>query len=505
MKSHIKASIVKSPDTILILLISILFLSGFTIYLVNKPSTAIIQIRDVSFKIEEDRRLIEFYVEIVKGYTELKQVFVNDEAVRIRYIDNRFIAEGSSVRCVVEYPWRMGETYTIKLTTTDDLSVEVEASSPTMKPSLKLKLGNVTIQYRSDHLKLSVECIMESNGTTSLQPILLVYRNFNYSDRNVYVFYDRRFMTYESLRRVEAIARYLQSYNITVYMADYDTLRSLSILKPAIILVVVEPMKDRYGRIVHDALPAPLIDPNNNGYIRDDSLYGRSMLYDWMHDRGLILVTVGSITPYKRIVYMDGSYRYALDSYSLFDVHEILTDASGSEPIVSGSMVIGDYTPIRISCTLGLHYRESRFAFDTDAMDRYGLNYYAYGDYKLRSPSTIVNLTLPVFVRVGRGGWIAIDSDGYWLTDYEIAHDIFMIYLHRVWDSDWIPYGWYWDSCTTFHRYNGSIRVEDILETEWIPLNIVGDSLAVRVLAVAYCEDLNIGLIREEILELKLR
>jgi len=494
----------RSPDNLAILAISMIFISGFIIYLANIPTTPKIRIYDVSFKLEAGRRLIEFYVEAVRGYVELKQLFINDEAIRNWYIDSRLIAEGSSARCVVEYPWRMGETYTIKLTTTDDLSVEVDASPPVIKPDLKLKLGNITIQYTSSSLKIGVGCLLESNGTTSLQPILFVYRAFNRSDRNIYVFYDRRFMAYESLRRAEAIARYLQSYNITVYMADYDMLRSLSILKPAIILVVVEPMKDGHGRVIHDALPAPLIDPNGNGYIRDDSLHGRSTLYDWMHDRGLILVTVGSITPYKRIVYIDGSYRYAIDSYSLFDVHEILTDASGSEPIVGGSMFIGDYTPTRISCTLGLHYRESSFALDRDSMDRYGLSYYAYGDYKLRSPSATLNLTLPVFVRVGRGGWIAVDSDGYWLTDGEIAHDIFMIYIHRVWDSKWIPYGWYWDSCTAFHRYNGSIRVEDILETEWIPLNVVGGSLAVRVLAVAYCEDLNIGLIREEILELRL-
>lgn len=496
---------VLSTDFLIILSISILFVAGFTIYIANRPSPPTIRVYDVSFKFEAGGRYIEFYVEAVKGYVELKQLFINGEAIRSWRVDSRLIAEGSNVRCVVDYPWRMGEIYTIKLTTIDDSFIEVKASPPVIEPSLKLELGNVTILYRSSYLKVRVRCILESNGTTSLQPILFVYQSFNHSSRSIYIFYDQRFMTKDSLRRTEAIARYMRSYNITVYMADYDTLRLLSSFKPRIILVVVEPMKDSRGRAIYDALPAPLIDPNLNGYIRDDSVYGRSLLYDWMHDHGLILVTVGSITPYKRIVYIDGSYRYALDSYSLFDLHEILIGVSGSEPIVNGRMFIGDYSPTRVSCTLGLSYRESRFALDKDAMDRYGLRYYAYGDYKLKSASGILNLTLPVFVEVGRGGWIAISDDSYWFTDEEIAHDLFMMLLHRVWDSGWIPYGWYWDSGTTFHTYNGFIRVEDTLETEWIPLNIVEDTLIVRIIAVAYCEDPTLGIIQDRIIELKLR
>ncbi len=73
-----------------------------------------------------------------------------------------------------------------------------------------------------------------------------------------------------------------------------------------IILILVNPLKDNKGNSLTSAIPAPLSYPSNNGYISDNSKYGRSFLYDWMNDKGLVLVTIGSSEPYKRILYSDG-------------------------------------------------------------------------------------------------------------------------------------------------------------------------------------------------------
>ena len=112
-----------------------------------------------------------------------------------------------------------------------------------------------------------------------------------------------------------------------------------------------------------------------------------------------------------------------------------------------------------------------------------------------------MNLTLPVFIRVGEGGWLAMGDEEFWLTDEKFAHDLFSIYMQDIWDSQWIPYGWYWDSGSAFHNCSGILNTGGTLETEIIPSNIVNEKLVIRIIGIAYSSDLGKGITVEHITE----
>lgn len=500
-------SVVKSllsSDALIILTILTLFSAGFSIYFFNRPVNPSVQLSDFSFKLDADVRTVELSVKVMVGSVELKQFFINNLTVYRWSSDRRILREGEEARCVLWFPWRMGEDYAVRLVTVDDRSFEVLVRAPVFEPVLGLDLRDVGGFSSGGSLRVGLLYGAVGNGTDWLHMVLFTYRSFDRPNRSVYVFYDSRFMAREGLRRAEAIMGYLRGWNVSVNSLDYDGLRGLIRDEPRSVLILVNPLKDGFGRRLLDAAPAPLLDPNGNGYLRDDSRHGRSLLYDLMADEGLILVTVGSNQPYKRILYGDGSYRLARDSAEAFDAHRFLTPADGDESIIRGVGFLGDYSPTRISGTLGLAYREEAYGFDKGALERYGLSYYAYGEYRLSMGDRSLSLLMPVFIRVGRGGWLAMGDGGYWLSDEQLSHDLFMILLQSIWDSDWVPYGWYWDSGANFHSGAGLIKAEGSLDTEGIPQKIVGERLIVRVLGVVYSADLKRGIVVEKILEYRL-
>lgn len=501
-KSILKA--ICSPEILVILLVSLIYTSGIGIWALNASSHSLFYIYGLSFNEEDGTRLIELYVKVNRGVIELKQFFVDDFAVSWM-ADNRVVWEGESIRCVLFYSWKMGNSYKIKLVTMDDKSAELITKAPIWMPTLELDLEDINVITESEKLKINVNCRVSSNWTDSLHLVMFTYSSFEKSNRTIYIFYDQHFMTNQSLRRAETILNYFSSYGITIEKADYAAIEELSRAMPKIMLILVNPLKDQNGRFLEDAAPSPLIDPNGNGLIKDDSKYGKSFLYDWMRDNGLILVTVGSLQPYKRILYADGSHRYSADSWMPFDSHLILTDASGGDNIINGSFIIGEYAATRISGTLGLAYRESAFGFDKDSMENHGLQYYAYGDYKLPYSTGYLNLVIPIFIRVGQGGWLSMGDAEYWLKDEELAHDLFMIYLQAVWCSKWVPYGWYWDNGAKFFSNHRTFPLKFSIETEWMPLNILGDRLIIRVVAIAHSSEINKGVIYEDIQSIELK
>lgn len=488
----------RTLDFIIITVISVLFLSGFSIYVINQPAKPSFSIKDVVFELNEENRSMEFYITVERGKIELKEIFIDNVILPKWSAEKLLITRGEKTRVTFEYKWSMSRDYIIKVVTIDDRYAESSVRSPQILPSLGFNLtsANVTSSLNS----LSAEATYTANGTgiDSLQVLLFTYLSYEKSDRPIYMFYDSYFMTSESLRRADSIIQYFSRYDIIINKADYKQLEVISKINANIVLILVNPLKEGGGRRLQNAVPAPLVDPDKDGFIRDDSKYGKTHLYDWMKDGGLILVTVGSTQPHKRIIYEDGVYGRPRDSDGLFDAHLFLTDASGNESIMNGSFTIGDYTPIRISGALGLPYREASYGFDKDAMERYGLEYYAYGDYELDHQDGMLNLTLPVFIRVGEGGWLAMGDEELWLGEEQLAHDLFMIYMQAVWDSEWIPYGWYWDSGSAYHDSPGVLRVNESLRTELVPSNLIEDEIVVKLVGIAYSQDLEKGILVEQ-------
>jgi hypothetical protein len=507
LKSAIKHIIkfCRPTETAIILIFLLLFTSGFAIYAANKPANPRFHIYDPSFKLGQDNRSIELYVAADSNQIELQQFFINNEAVQTWNCTKKSLRKRESSRCILEYPWIMGKFYTIELVTIDGQSTELVTEAPTVSPSLQVDVKTVNVTLDPDSVKVDVNYGVYGNGTDSLQVLLLTYRSFENSSMPLYIFYDSRYMPEESLRRADAIIGYFGAYNQTINKANYTALEQLADERPRCILILVNPLKDKQGHKIGDAIPAPLVDGNGDGFIKDDSKYGKSLLYDWMHDNGSVIVTVGSLQPYKRILYSDGTYRHALDSKEMFDARLLLTGASDGESIINGNFVLGDYAPARVSSTLGLHYRESSFGFDKDSMEQHALNYYAYGDYMLPEQQGTLNLTLPVFIRVGEdGGWLAMGDEGFWLTDQQLAHDLFMICLQAVWDAEWFPYGWYWDSSGAFYGSSGELSANGSLETS-LPQHLVDDKIVVRIVALAYSLDLDRGVMVSQISEHEIR
>lgn len=488
-------------DKIILIIVLLLFISGFTIYFVNYPNKSQFYIDDISFKLGYDSRWLELSVKSEADTLELKQFFINSLTVYNWSTDKMMIRKGEHARCILEFPWKMGEDHVIRLVTVDNQSLDVMVRAPIINPSLSLDLRDLKRTLTDGMLKVNIDYSIEGNGIDSAHVLIFVYNSFQVIERPLYIFIDPKYMSEEAVDRAEFIAKHLKSLNMTVDVLDYDRLEEVSRGMPRAILIIVNPLKDGFDRRLIDAAPSPLIDLNWNGYLRDDSKYGRSFLYDWMTDGGLILVTVGSNQPYKRVLYSDGHYKLTRDSFEDLDAHLFLTSVNGKESIIKGAGFLGDYSPVRISGSLGLSYREESYAFDKSALENYELSYYAYGEYKLNLGGKNLNLVLPVFIRVGKGGWLAMGDRDFWLSNEQLSHDLSLILLHSVWNSDWVPYGWYWDSGTSFHSGGGLIRARGSLETEMIPLNIIGEKLSIRVLCIAYSRDLERGIIVERVFE----
>jgi len=488
----------KSSEILVVFLIVLLFISGFLIYALNNMVAPSFYLDRVSFKIGDVGRSIELNVRVKKGYVKLNQFFVDDSPV-VWFADKTIIYEGESSFCILYFRWKAGKCYNVKVVTSNGGSADLTVQAPLITPIFQFELKNVRETTDFEAVKVSADFWAYSNGTDSVHVLLFAYLYFNSTKRPIYIFYDPAYMPKESLKVAETIIYYFKIHDLIVERADYYKLEELSREMPKVILILINPLKDYGGRILRDAAPAPLVDPNGNGLVRDDSKYGKSLLYDWMKDNGLILVTIGALQPYKRIVYRGGGYVLAGDVYQTFDAHFFLTDAPYSQrSIINGSYGLGSYKPIRVSCTLGLSYRETAFGFDKDSMEKYGLKYYAYGDYTFLYQGTVLNCTLPVFIRVGDGGWLAMGGGDFRLGEEELAHDLLMIFLHEVWDSIWVPYGWYWDNGAVFYNNCGVLWSNGTVETEFMPTKILTDKLSVRVVGVAHSSDSNVSMICEQ-------
>jgi hypothetical protein len=449
----------------------------------------------VFFNVGKEKRTIELYINVVKGIIEPRRFFINGENVSRWSIDKYVIGEGEKAKAILEYRWDMDKFYVIDMITADGQRASTgRVLSPKIEPDLTLKIRNITLTSNLNWSKIYVDYEVDASGIDLVDIFLFTYSSFEKKNRSVMIFFDSDYMSEIALRRAKIIIDYFSGYNVTLQKIRFNDLENIKNVEKAI-LILVNPLKDKLGRKIENAMPSPLIDPDNDGFINK---YNKSILYRLMKDNGLIFVTVGSLQPHKRILYSNGTYIYPSDSFKPFDIHEFFTDASGDESIIKGNFMIGSYTGVRISGTLGIEGREASFGFDKEALERYNLKYYAYGDYTLHFDGKKMTLILPVFIRVGEGGLLFVGDEEYWLTDEQIARELFFIYLQSIWDSVWIPYGWYWDSGSDHYICAGKLRINERVETEQFPTYLINKQVLIRVVAVAYSNDLKKGGISEE-------
>jgi hypothetical protein len=277
-------------------------------------------------------------------------------------------------------------------------------------------------------------------------------------------------------------------------------MEELSKLRPKIILIFINPLKNENNNTVDNALISPIIDSDGDGFAKDNSLHNKSILYDWMMDDGLIFITLGSVKSYSNVMSENQELYILKDINNSLNLNLFLP-ISSEKNIINNNFQLTEYSPSRISQTLGLSRRIEKYGYDKNAIEKNGINYYAYGDYVLYNYGVTYNLTLPVFIPIGEGGWLDVGDENHNMDKEQLAHELFMLYLQSIWDSDWIPYGWYWDSGSSIYNSTGKLSLNGNLSSENIPSNILNKKISFKIIAFAYNSDLDKMVVTNQILK----
>ena len=491
---------------IVIFLIVIILFSFITffIFLPREDLQSELFISKTNFVLTSDQRIIEMVVENNSDKkVELQQLEINKLPILTWSPQKITLEKGEDTNITVYYHWFPEEYYYIDVFAFPEVHGQIEAISPAIDPNVTLRLGDIKVEEKDDKKLINVPYEIDSVANEWIHVLLFTYRSYDVIIRPIYVFYDPVFMAPKSVQRASEFTDMAMNYGIYIQKINYTEMEIVVQNDSSSILIFFEPLMNWQGKEVHDALPDIVLDPDDDGRVIDDSIYNKSLLYDLMHDNGLILVTIGSTQPHKYILYSDGRVNFNKDSFKWNDASFFLTSVGMESELIIGNFGIGDYTPTRITSSLGITRWWSLQGFDKDSMINEGLEFYSYGDYNLLYLKVERNLTLPVFIKVGKGGWLALGDDYNQLSDEIVIHDLIMILLHATWNSNWIPYGWYWDSSANFHQTQGGLfSVNGNLNTEEIPRHII-DGLKVRILVIAYNSDYNKISLLEELIYLE--
>jgi hypothetical protein len=95
----------------------------------------------------------------------------------------------------------------------------------------------------------------------------------------------------DTIRRLEIAKEVAQKYDLTIAFIDLVALEAIIRYKPQCLLILLNPLKDAFGNNVYDAAPSVLLDPNEDGFVKNHSIYQTSLVYDWEKDSGLIFIS----------------------------------------------------------------------------------------------------------------------------------------------------------------------------------------------------------------------
>jgi len=262
-------------------------------------------------------------------------------------------------------------------------------------------------------------------------------------------------MPQKTVKDVRSFLNQSRIFGLNVQTVDWASLSELAQSKPKSVLCIFQPLINRSNEELYGALPACLIDPDQDGHVRDDSKYGRSLVYDWEKDQGLIFVTIGgrAALPNIYILYQNETSSPNLDKKEWPDASLFFTD-SNDIFVNAGAGGPGTYIGSKITKTLGLHEWFGEWGFWNDRMEALNMSFYGYSSWILHRN---MNLSMPCFIKVGSGGWLSFDNFyAPWKLDPEsLGYDLAIILFHSVWDGVWLDSGWNYDSKTVLQPLNG--------------------------------------------------
>jgi hypothetical protein len=488
----------KNLDLIILIIVFSIFSSTLVIMVLKAPISPIFHIQNISFNLNENSRSIELDILNKRGKLEIKKIIINNHELNNFTVKNITLSDNEKFNCKINYHWKMNELYVIEVISRSG-AISNKTISPSIEPNIDLNINQINTEVQDDFIKFNVNYNLSSTGTDTIKTILFSYKSYNISDREIYLFYDELFMSDESIDKANTIIMYFNQYNVNISKINYKSLDEISKLRPKIMLIFINPLKNVKNQTVDNSIISPLIDYDEDGFVKNNSIYNKSTLYDWMMDDGLIFISIGSVKTYSNILSKNREIYSLKDYNNSLNKNMFLPISSPGEKIINSNFHLSEYFPSRISKTLGLSKRIEPFGYDKNIIEKNGIDYYAYCDYKVYLNEGILNLTLPVFIPVGEGGWLDLGDEEHIMDKEQIAHDLLMLYFHSIWDSEWIPYGWYWDSGSSVYSSTGKININGNINSENIPSNIINDKLCLKIITYAYNNDLNKGVFTYQI------
>jgi len=419
---------------------------------------------------------------------ELSYITINRSKVFTWSPDKEVLKPGEKAVVDVFFYWIKGVKYVITVTGMGKgqyVNSSTTVNTPVFSSKLEISITGVHAERIDGGLtRINITYLLESVGYSNVNIRVFTCRSYTNTSIPIYVFYDYRYMPRNTLNLIDKLVGEASKHGVNISRASWERLEELVEDRSRCILILMYPLSSTNIPLLNAALPACIVDPNRSGGIADNSRYGKSLVYDWMRDNGLILVTVGSSAsqPNTWILYGDGYAGRNLDKSAYEDSCIQLTDANII--IMSGSGGCGVYMGSKISETLGLHVWNGDWGFDIDGMIRENIRFYSYANWRLKTPKGVFNLSMPCFVRVGSGGWLSLDNRFLPLPAEAVVNDLVAILKHSPWSMDWYPYGWMYD--------NGYVNEsgQNITKTGKISLTIPhGVKGGIMVVAAGYDRD----------------
>ena len=381
---------------------------------------------------------------------ELSYITINRSKIFTWSPNKTVLKPGEKAAVNIFFYWIKGAKYIITVTGRSGdqyVNSSTTLNTPTFSNKLEIRITGVYAEkIDSDLTRINIAYLLESLGYSNVNIKVFTCRSYTNTSIPIYVFYDYRYMPKNTLNLIDKLVSEASKHGVNISRASWERLEELVRDRGRCILILIYPLSSTNIPLLNATLPACIIDPNHSGGIADNSRYGKSLVYDWMRDNGLILVTVGSSAsqPNTWILYGDGYAGKNLDKSAYEDSCIQLTDANTI--IMSGSGGCGVYMGSKISETLGLHVWNGDWGFDIDGMIRENVRFYSYANWKLKTPRGFLNLSMPCFVKVGSGGWLCLDNRFHPLPAEAIVNDLIAIIKHSPWSMDWYPYGWMYDN-----------------------------------------------------------
>ncbi len=448
-----------------------------------------ISIENLQTGLEMDGRYINFEVKATGNYSiDITKGYIDDTECLIN-VDGKHLEPGTSTNVSVRYPWASNKTYLLRVETKQGSYDEEIIKTTEVKPLMNFNLTAITRDENQNRTKLIFNYDINITGFSYVNTGFFIYKSYNIPSREIYVFYDPRYVPESTMQKIDAFITLTNGYGINVNKIDWDALKGLVESKPRVILILFNPLKNENGDIFYNSVPSCLLDPGEDGFIRNGSVYGKSVVYDWMKDHGLVFISVGSTqAPSEWIIAKNGT---AYEPEDKDHSDKFFVDTPGA----FRGMGFNTIMPTRIGQTLGLHAWFGSWRLDTSVLEAsIGVeNYYSYGFL----PNT--NWSQPCYIKVGEGGWLYC-GDGLNLDDGGVVKDLAMIILHAPWNSEWLGLqSWNYDSGFKVYPINGgTLDKVDQVSTGWIAGEDI-DSFVLRILSFAYDRDRNRYIITEEI------